>query len=170
MNLLESGSKNANLDQPMKTLLLFLTVFAFAGDEIPFKPKEEYELKMEFQFKTRPTEAPGSKIELGYERTPQSNGPLPYLFLHLSVLRQLDDEIRIKVVGNDGKTLLARKLDKEKKVSLDLGFTDDLKDHVKPYEYTYQFIDGDKNVKRKIVVLFEADGTYLVNGEKRGKI
>ena len=90
----------------MKTLLFFLTVFAFTSDEIPFKPKEEYELKMEFQFKSRPAETPGNKIELGYERTAQSNGPLPYLFLHLSVLKQLDDEVRINVVTNEGKVLV----------------------------------------------------------------
>jgi hypothetical protein len=154
----------------MKTMFLLFAALAFTGDEIPFKLKDEYELKMEFQFKPRPTEAGSYKVEQQYERISQSNGPLPYLILHLSVIKQLDDEVRIKVVTNEGKTLVGKKLDKDKKVTLDLGFTDDLKDHVKPYEYTYFFLNAEKEVKRKIVVHFEEDGTYLVNSEKRGKI
>jgi hypothetical protein len=154
----------------MKTMFLLFAALAFTGDEIPFKLKDEYELKMEFQFKPRPTEAGSYKVELQYERISQSNGPLPYLILHLAVIKQLDDEVRIKVVTNDGKTLVAKKLDKAKTVTLDLGFTDDLKDHVKPYEYTYFFLNAEKEVVRKIVVHFEEDGTYLVNSEKRGKI
>jgi hypothetical protein len=154
----------------MRSLILLFAALVFTGDEVPFKPKDEYELKMEFLFKSRPNESGTYNVELKYERTSQSGGPLPYLILHLSVLKQLEDEVRIKVVTNNGNTLVGKKLDKDKKITIDLGFTDDLKDHVKPHEYTYLFLDAARKVKRKIVVHFEADGTYLVNSEKRGKI
>ena len=55
-------------------------------------------------------------------------------------------------------------------LKLDLGFTDDIKDRVGAYEYTVFFLNEDKDQVSKIVIYFEKDGTYLVNGETRGKI
>ena len=154
----------------MKLLLPLLCLAIFAGDEIPYKAKEEYELKLEFQFKGRPVENGTYKVALEYERTNQSSGPLPYLMVHFVVLKQNEDEVKLRVVDSGYKVVTNRKIEKGKKISLELGFTDDLKDHTIPHEYSFLFISADKEVKRRVVIHFESDGTYLVNNEKRGKI
>jgi hypothetical protein len=55
-------------------------------------------------------------------------------------------------------------------VKLELGFTDDIKDHVGPYEFTILLLDDGKQPVSRVVIYFKSDGTYLVNGQMRGKI
>jgi hypothetical protein len=85
-------------------------------------------------------------------------------------VKQQPDEAKVKVIDNLGRTLTSKKIDTTKNVVLDLGFTDDLKDHVSPHEYEILFLSAEKEVLRRILIEFESDGAYLVNREKRGKI
>ena len=94
----------------------------------------------------------------------------PYLYLHLKVLKAIPEEVRIKVVKNNSQVLLARKFDPNVVLKLDLGFTDDIKDRVTAYQYLITFLTKEKSELSKIEIFFENDGTYLVNGEKRGKL
>jgi hypothetical protein len=55
-------------------------------------------------------------------------------------------------------------------IKLDMGFTDDIKDQVAANQYIILFLSKDKTPLSKIEILFQRDGTYLVNGEKRGKV
>jgi len=146
--------------------LFILFCFGFQTDKIPYKAADEFELKLEFQFKQRNHD---SKENLMYEKVHHS-GSLPFLFVHLNVLKTQEDEVRLKVVNNLEDVILSKKLDKISTVKFPLGFTDDLKDHVAAYQYFIYFISANKEIKRKIEILFEEDGTYLVNGEKRGKL
>ncbi len=56
------------------------------------------------------------------------------------------------------------------KVKLDLGYTDDIKDRVSAYEYVAYFLSDDKKPLSRVVLFFDKDGTYYVNGEKRGRL
>lgn len=134
---------------------------------------EEFEIKLNFEFKDRPQRDP-NKIELDqtrkeYERT-RPSGPLPYLYLNLKVLKQSPEEVRIRIIENGNKTVLNKKFDMNTVLKLDMGFTDDIKDRVSAYEYTVYYLTQDKNPVSKVVIYFEEDGTYLVNGQKRGKL
>ena len=101
---------------------------------------------------------------------PNSGMSAPYLYLHLKVLKLIPEEVRIKVVKNNSQVLLARKFDPNVVLKLDLGFTDDIKDRVTAYQYLITFLTKEKSELSKIEIFFEKDGTYLVNGEKRGKL
>jgi len=157
----------------MKLFLLLLTLVLFQ-DEPPMKPTEEFEIKLKFEFKERNLADP-NRVELSqtakeYERTKGGHGPLPYLFLNLRVLKQAPDEERVRVVQNASKAVVSKKFDKETVIKIDLGFTDDIKDRISPHEYTVYFLTKDKTPVSKVIIYFEKDGTYLVNGQVRGKL
>ena len=153
------------------TWLLYALIFL--QDETPFKPMEEFEIKLNFEFKDRPARDP-NKIELDQTRKEaersRGSGPLPYLFLNLKVLKQSPEEVRIRVLENGARTVLNKKFDMNTVLKLDMGFTDDIKDRVSAYEYTVYYLTDDKDPVSKVVIYFEEDGTYLVNGQKRGKL
>ena len=145
-----------------------LSIFLFQ-DQTPYKANEEFELKLDLQFKQRP-QADASKVELDRRTLPTSGMNAPYLYINLRVLKAVPEEVRIKVLKNNVETLMSRKFDPSVIVKLDLGFTDDIKDRVSAYQYLITFLSKEKSVLSKIEIFFEKDGTYLVNGEKRGKI
>jgi hypothetical protein len=89
----------------MKLLSIVFALLFFAGDEIPFKPKEEFELKLELQFKQRSVDRTKFKVGLEYDKTNSNSGPLPYLYLHLVIVKQQPDEAKVKVIDNLGRTL-----------------------------------------------------------------
>jgi len=156
----------------MKFICLIL-LFLVQEDQTPFKPREEFEIKLDFEFRDRPVRDANS-IELNqtqreYERS-RAVGPLPYLFLNLRVLKQTPGEVRIRVVENGVRTALNKKIDMNAVLKLDMGYTDDIKDRVKAYEYTVYYLNAEKKPLSKVVIYFDEDGTYFVNSEKRGKL
>jgi hypothetical protein len=158
----------------MKILNLVLFVTFLIQDQIPYKPSEEFDLKMNFEFKDRSAGRDPNKIDMDlspkeYQKK-NGTGVLPYLYLNLKVLTQQANEVRIKVTENGGKNVFNKKFDPSTVIKLELGFTDDIKDRVGPYEYTVVFLNEDKDPVSRIVIYFEKDGTYLVNGQNRGKI
>ena len=154
-------------------LICLLFFFMLQQDQTPFKPREEFEIKLDFEFRDRQT-MDANKIEYNqtqkeYARS-RATGPLPYLNLNLKVLKPAPEEVRIRVIENGSKTVFNKKFDMNTVLKLDMGYTDDIKDRVSAYEYTVYYLTADKKPLSKIVIQFDEDGTYFVNGEKRGKI
>ena len=156
--------------------LLILTIFGLLSfqEDLPYKPSDEFDLKLNFEFKDRGAGRDPNKIEMDHtlkerERT-RGSGLLPYLYLNLKVLKQAPNEVRVKVLENNSKNVFNKKFDASTVLKLDLGFTDDIKDRVGAYEYTVFFLNENKDQVSRIVIYFEQDGTYKVNGETRGKI
>lgn len=148
-------------------LILLLFILLSRQDDVPFKPNEEFELKLNFEFKTRVTD---KTVAFTDGSTKPSVGPLPYLNANLKVLKLGTEEVRVRVLRNRGDNLMARKAEPDMLIKMDMGFTDDIKDQVTANEYTILFLSKDKTPLSKIQILFHRDGTYLVNGEKRGKV
>jgi hypothetical protein len=142
-------------------------------DQVPFKPKDQFEINLDFKFKPRPNNALSSTVidlEKPDTRGNSSNLMLPYLYLNVKVLKLDEFEQRVRVETNRGTTVLARKAEPGMEAKLDLGFTDDIKDRVSSHEYIVSFLSKDRRHLSRIVIFFDEDGTYLVNGEKRGKL
>jgi len=155
------------------TSLLFCIALLFSQDQVPYKANEDFEIKLNFEFKERVrTEA--NRVDLNqsareYERS-RGSGPLPYLYLNVRILKLYPEELKMRVVKNGDKVVYNKKFDLSTLVKLDLGFTDDIKDRVSAYEYTILFVNEKKEPTSKIVIYFHEDGTYLVNGQVRGKL
>ena len=153
----------------MKVFPIALISLFLLQDAIPFKSNEEFELKLDLQFKQRPNVS-STTIELGKRSTSSAGMHAPYLYLHLRVVQPHPEEVRIKVIDNKGGSLLSRKFDPTIVVKLDLGFVDDIKDRATAHQYFVTFLSKEKTPISQIEIFFEEDGTYLVNGEKRGKL
>ena len=158
----------------MKMLTLVLFMSFFIQDPIPYKPSEEFDLKLNFEFKDRSSVRDPNKIDMDmspkeYQKK-NGTGVLPYLHLNLRVLTLQSNEMRVKVIENGNRNVFNKKFDASTVLKLDCGFTDDIKDRVGAYEYTVVFLNEDKDPVSRIVIYFEKDGTYLVNGQNRGKI
>ena len=139
-------------------------------DQIPFKSNDEFELKLQLEFKKRPMQDTNT-IYLERRSVPSTGGmPAPYLHINLRVLKVIPEEVRVKVTKNPNETLLLKKFDPNVVIKLDLGFTDDIKDRVSAHQYVVTYLSKEKKPLSKIEIFFEEDGTYLVNGEKRGKL
>ena len=154
----------------MKLIFLLLFVSLLPQDQIPFKSNDEFELKLQLEFRKRPMQDINT-IELEKRSVPSTGGmPAPYLHINLRVLKVVPEEVRVKVTKNPNETLLTKKFDPNVIIKLDLGFTDDIKDRVSAHQYVVTYLSKERTPLSKIEIFFEKDGTYLVNGEKRGKL
>jgi len=153
-------------------LLLLLWISLQPQAEIPLKPTEEFKIELEYKFKSRPA-ADNSFIDVtetvAERERRTSTTPLPYLIIHLSFQKLSDKEVRIRCTDNDQRQRLTKKVDTVKVYALDLGFTEDMKDRVTPHEYVFVLMDSDRNDTSRIHLIVEEDGTFLINGVKKGK-
>lgn len=150
-----------------------LLIFAFLFvQEIPLKPTDEFEIKLDYNFRPRPV-ADNNTVHLG--ETPRefsrrtNQGVLPYLVLYVKPLVLREEKMRIRISANADGKLTMRKAILNSDIELDLGFTDDMKDRVTSHEYTLTFLSEDKEPIDRIVISVAEDGSFLVNGELRGK-
>ena len=149
---------------------IFILAFAFFQD-VPLKPKEEFEVKLEYEFKQRPV-ADRNTIHLGAPiRTAEHSpgGVLPYLVLNIQLLSLSEEKMRMHVSTNLSSRVMSKRVDVNEVVSLDLGFTDDMVDRVTAHEYTITFVNSEREPVDKILITVEEDGSFFVNHEKRGK-
>lgn len=153
----------------------FLFLVLLAQDPAPpMKASEEFKVELEYKFKPRPA-AENTFIDLTEtvaekeRRTQGTSSPLPYLIIHLSFSKLSDQEVRVRCADNNKKNRLSKKAEIGKVYTVDLGFTEDMKDRVTAYEYTFVLLSPDKAETSQIVLRVEEDGTFLVNGTRRGK-
>ncbi|MBT1696785.1 hypothetical protein KK083_07865 [Fulvivirgaceae bacterium PWU4] len=153
----------------MKFLSFILFMFFF--QDLPFKPKEEFEIKLDYKFKQRPSPE-RSVVNLSETRAEHdrrtSNDMLPYLVLQVKMLK-LNDESRIRVTNNLDSKPFNKKIEEGIVVPLDLGFTADVKDRVTAHEYVITFLSPQKSEVSRILINVDKDGSFFVNGEKRGR-
>lgn len=151
-----------------------LIAFLICIQEPPFKSKEDFEIKFDLSFKQRNHSADTRTVHLSETRAEQekrtSSTPLPYLKLMVMILNVQPEEIKLKVVKDDKSAILTKKTEVGMEFKLELGYTDDIKDHVSGYKHEIQFLSSDKKVLSRILIEFDQDGNYFVNGEKRGKV
>ncbi|MEX2233946.1 MAG: hypothetical protein WD824_17400 [Cyclobacteriaceae bacterium] len=150
---------------------IFVLAFIFIQD-LPFKPKEEFEIKLDYQFKQRPM-GDHNTVRLGdsakeYEDR-GGGGVLPYLILNIKPLKLQEEKMRMRIATNLNERTIFKKVSVNTVLALDLGFTVDMKDRVTSHEYTLTFISADKKPVDRILISIGEDGSFLVNGEKRGQ-
>lgn len=157
----------------MNTLLL-VSLMSFLPQAVaPYKPDTEFKIELDYKFKARPM-ADNSSIDINESRADRDRknsggNPLPYLIIHFSLLQLGEEEVRIRCTDNFDKNRLLRKAELNKKYVIEVGFTDDAKDRVTPHEYIINMLSADKREVSRIVLLIEQDGSFFVNGGKRGK-
>lgn len=148
---------------------VLLCAFIFGQDSIPYKPSDEFEVRLNYQFKQRPA---ASTNEFKFDDSSdnkRSSSPLPYLTIDLEILKTSAEEERIRGLRGDTQIFNKRGVKSGMQVEIEMGYTDDMKDRVTPHEYTFIISRKDKVEIYRIVIFIGEDGAFLVNGEKRGQ-
>lgn len=153
----------------MNCLIFFLVFSLF--QEVPFKPSDEFEIKVDYELKDRPG-ADINTIQSGSIRTVQrtSLGVLPYLVLHIKMLALPHGKTRIQIATNLDSRPSSKKVSVNSVYELDMGFTVDMIDRVTAHEYTLTFLDENKKPLNRIHISVGEDGSFSVNGQVRGQI
>lgn len=155
-------------------LLIFLLLFLpQEKKEAAYKPFSEFEVLIDYKFKQRPGV---DRYKVDYfetredrERNQFHGAPLPYLIVSFKLLKLSEEEVKVRAVNNLGHTVFSKKAELETPVKIDVGFTDDVKDRVTPYEFTITFLSQKKKETSRIHMFILEDGTFVINNEKRGK-
>ena len=153
---------------------VFFSLFLILQADPPFKPSEDFEIKFELSFKQR-SQLDNKTFHLAEtekERERRTNSdPLPYLKLHVKLLKIQPEELKLKIIKDDKNVVMnKKKIEKDLKFTIEVGFTDDVKDKVSGYKHVIQFLSEEKKVISIILIEFDKEGNYMVNGEKRGKV
>jgi hypothetical protein len=151
------------------TLYLSLFLFFWQSTEIPFRAKEDFQVELKYDLKARPAKDPNAVTFEAGRVSSNSTGALPYLTVNVTILNPKVEEIRFRCENNLGKSVFNKKADKSLRYVIDMGYIDDLKDRVEPHGYTLFAIADNKSSLNKIEFIVLEDGTFMVNGEKRGK-
>lgn len=150
-------------------MLIFLLFGLLIQNEVPIKPGREFEISTKYELRKKPIgEAP--KIVFEQKETSRESGTdmLPYLIINLKVKKWATDVDQVRVINSSGKQFLKKKQTDDGLYVWDIGYVDDIKDKVTSGKFFVQFIREKKPIEQ-ILVQIEEDGTFLVNGEKRGK-
>ena len=147
--------------------LWLLTIAFFCQQDVPYKPGDQFELNLDYKFRQRPPSDNGGNLLAVNEG---AGGLLPFVAIKLKVLKLEPDEVRYRVTNNKGEQVLGKKITAPSEIEFEMGFTADLKDRVKPYEYTVSFLSQERDAKSRIVIYVDQDGSFFVNGTKRGKL
>lgn len=142
-------------------LLLWQTV------DVPYRAKDDFQIELKYNFKERPNK----ESTIAWEAQPGKvkSGPLPYLVVNIKILNPKAEEIRFRCEDNVGKIWFNKKAEKSLNYEIDMGYIDDVKDRITPYRYVVSAMTEDRKAINNIELLVQEDGTFLVNGEKRGK-
>lgn len=156
----------------MNPLILFCLLFFQA--EVPYKTETEFSVKFSLTFKKR-AEAPrkewvASDAAAPTNDSPDSNSPLPFMLVSLEVLTKLPDEVKLKIVKGDSKQVLKKKVEQGMKQTVFSEFVDDITAQASHYNHTIYFLNKEGDPINKIVIEFDEEGFYLVNGKKKGKL
>ncbi len=144
----------------------FLLLPVFFQQSVPFKPGDEYSFRLDYQFRNK---AGIDRFEVDWSNTQKySEGTLPYLIVHIKPLKLSANEERVKIVNNRNERIYSRKASVDEEIQIEMGFTDDLKDRTAPYEFNI-FFTSKKADNSRINLFVDEEGTFYINGEKRGK-
>lgn len=153
-------------------LIFFIGCLVVLGQDVPFKANDEFDLKLQYEFKQR-DQSQNNAVKFDetvreHERRTNSS-LLPYVGINLKMLKLGPEEVRLRITDSNGKNVTMKKIKQNDVIFLNMGFTDDMKDRVTPHEYTVKFMDDEKKELSRIVISVATDGSFFVNNEKRGK-
>ena len=155
----------------MNVSLFFLVLAAWIQVQVvPDKPKDEFEILVDFQFKHRnATNANTVEFVDTEARTQSSSSLRPYLILNLKFLKLSDQEVKVRAINNTNHTMFNKKAKENEPYKIVMGFTDDVKGRVTPHEVIITLSSIDKKETSQIHMTILESGAFMVNGELRGK-
>jgi hypothetical protein len=150
----------------MTAILFFVLVQYLQYPGVPYRNKDDFHVELKYDLRARSAASAGT---LEFEADRPKTGMLPYLIVSVKIMNVTAEEHRFRCEDNQGHTHFNRKLPKETIFLIDMGYIDDIKDQLAPNTYELFAMSAEKQALNRIHLRIEKDGTFLVNGEKRGK-
>lgn len=154
-------------------MMLMCCLMLVSQDTIPYKADEDFAITFEFSFNKR-GEVNRDDLVLSqvasstYDRP--DNSPLPFMRAKLEILKYAGEEVKIRIIRGSDAKVAKMKLEPGLKTVVFAGFVDDIKDQIDNYNHTILFLNGEGVTTSRIVIEFDEEGFYTVNGKKRGKL
>lgn len=137
---------------------------------VPYKPNDQFSLEIKLDLRPKPYDRYTVDFsETVEERNRKTSSQLPYLVVHLRFPSFSPEEKRVRGFNNNLVPMFSKKAEDGLLVKLELGYTDDIKDRTAPHEFNVYTFSSEKKEIYVINLLVTEDGTFLVNGEVRGK-
>lgn len=148
------------------TLMLTLSLL----QEIPFKPADEFDIVLDYEFRERPHVQPPVYLSTGQHQAVNRSGVLPYLTLQMTFHKLPEERMRMRVTADHPQwRTTTRRIVTGETYPLTLGYIADMVDRVTAQMYTVTFLDANRNPVNCIVIRIADDGTFLINDEKKGR-
>ncbi len=128
----------------------------------PYKAGAEYEANIDLSFREKPTKDINTFIYTDQKK--ETNGPVAYLIIQFKLLVS-NNEVKLRIIGGQKSSSSKIKVGEVKKI--EMGFVDELKENESQLQLI--LLDDKKKEISQILISIEKDGTFLMNGEKRGK-
>ncbi|MCA6381538.1 MAG: hypothetical protein IM574_02145 [Cytophagales bacterium] len=150
--------------------LVFCTLAALvlhAQDDVPFMLADQFESKIDLAFKKRESSDAGTyTFSDGSQPKKTTDTPIAFLSINFTLLRA-EGEVKVNVVN--GRSERVSKVKVGSPMKLEVGFIEDVKNNGEGVEINLIFLNDLKKPIRKVTFKIAEDGSYFVNGEKRGK-
>ena len=133
------------------------------------RSEEDYELKIDYQFRQR---AAPEKDEVNYLQVipyASDKSLLPFLSVWVTIKNIKEEEFRMKLIESGGKMVRSVKIS-DKPLEIEFGFKEDFMEDIAPRKYILLVQDKKKNDLNKIVIEVDKEGNFIVNGIINGKI
>src|SRR6188768_1171049 len=121
--------------------LLFLLLVAFIQQEVPYKAVDDFDVILDYQFKTYKEKDPKTVDYSSHNR--RETGPLLYLVANVKLKKIAANEFRIRVANNLA-SLANKKVEQDMIIKIDFGFIVDVKDRITAHEYTISLLSPEK--------------------------
>lgn len=151
----------------MKTSFI-LAFYFFVQGEIPFKNSDEFQVQVDLKFKVKEGEYRPNSYTTNGVRLDNRGAAEPFLFINITQLKILSDEVKMKAMGSRGRAIFKRKCSPND-LHLEMGFLSDLKKGIGMNKITISFLSAEKKELRKIELHVLMDGTFWVNGKWHGQ-
>lgn len=152
--------------------LILLCLSLFQSD-VPYKAEGEFSVNFTLTFKKRtapPRKDWESADAVSKSDAPDYYSPLPFMDASLEILTKSPEEVKLKIIRSKDEQVLKKKIKPGMKETIFTEFVDDIKDHISQHDYTIYFLNEDGVALSRIVIEFDEEDFYLVNGKKKGKL
>lgn len=145
---------------------VFCLVALLFQDAVLYKANEEFEVTLDYQFKPY---VETERKTVDYTRPRRGSGSMFFLITRVKIKKLAAGEVRVLVSSNLDNMMVSKKAEQDMVLKIEFGFIEDVKDQITAHEFTVFLCSSDKEKISRIYLLIEKDGTFLVNGQKRGK-
>ena len=150
------------------TIILLVINLTLQAQEVPFRAEMTYKLELGMEYKKNPITST-SVVKPG-EANIRDTGFDFYLLLKLELLQLLEDDLKLKIINEQGDVVLSKKLKKLELFTIDIGSSPDIKSGKVSQKYRMEFINAAKELSSIILIEFTDEGKFFVNNKPFGQI